>query len=638
MRSSIFLLLFIAIPVKLLAFGTNLIDNDSSFHVTYVRITLSVSPDTEYVAGNVTLRCVARTISQDNRIQLSLKDSQRVDSVKESGVSATFDHVGDSLFVTLGQHYAPGKVFDITVFYHGSSRTGNPVRSIEMWDSLGKVLHPELQSPICWTVSEPYYARMWWPCKDNPADKIDSADLYITCAKPNMIGSNGSLMAVIDNDTTRTYWWHEAYPIDHYLVAFVCGAFDTFSHWHYWLDGDSTRIMNFVFAASADTMSARYVEVDSILDLYEKWFGPYAFRKEKYGIAEWHGGGMENQTLSFCNNSDSGLIAHETAHQWFGDAITCKTWNECWLNEGFAVYTTDLFFRNYEGDNVFNSLITSSELGVTYRRVGTLYTPDSLLQTQALGGLVYDKGALVLHMLNFVLGSDTAYFRALREYVTGPLRYGVASSDDLRDAVEKASGRDLHWFFNEWVYGDGFPIYSVNWSAYDGLHPAVAISQTGSSPFSPFFIMPIELEFTGAGIDTTVQVWDDESLKAFQFTFSKPVSKMIFDPHNWLLDGEQPRTLNVGPAGAANESSLQVIKNLDSYDINFITANTGLMTIQFYDQLGRPVASIDAGVEDEGQHSISWHPIGLSDGAYFCRLLSDGSPIAFAHFVLTKVE
>ncbi len=612
-------------PSRSFAAGPYLVDLDTSFHVTYVRLDLTVHPDTEYVAGSALLRCVAKNISTSNQILLSLKAPQNVDSVFDDGAAALFRHIGDSIIITLNKHYATGATFDIAIYYHGSSGEGNPVPTTEIWDSLGQLNNTNY--PMTFSMSEPFQSRDWWPCHDNPADKIDSADLYFTCKKPFSVPSEGILRGITDHDSTRTFWWHESYPIDHYLIAFMCGVFDTLGHTHHWADGDSTRITNWLFPATTDTITDQLVVIDTILDVYERWFGPYAFRKEKYGIAEWHGGGMENETLSFCNTPDTAVVAHETAHQWFGDAVTCKTWNDTWLNEGFAVHTTDLFLRYCYGQAFFDSTIKDEEQFVTSVPGGSVYTPDSLLEYGALDGrLVYTKGALVLHMLRFVLGSDSAFFRALREYDNGPLRYGVASTEDLATSVSNSMGTDLHWFFNEWVYGDGYPIYSIAWNANDGSHPSVAISQTGSTAYSPFFTMPIELEFRGTSIDTIVQVWDDAPLKSFGFSFSKPVSTVTFDPHNWLLDGMLPRTLDVKPDGEHN-TDLRIERELNSYLINFSLPAAANIQFEIYDLLGRRVASIAVGMMIGGSHSIPWQPVGLTAGFYFCRMIGTGANV-----------
>ncbi len=606
-------------------------DTDSSFDVNYMKLDLFVRPDTEYIAGNVELLSHANILRGDRTIQLSLREQLQVDTITENGSPATFSHIGDKLFVTLSRIYAPGERFILKVYYHGFSTTPDRRGFIHTTQ-----LMPAPGNFTSWSSSEPFNAKDWIPCKDNPADKLDSADLIFTCPKPNNISSNGILTRVVEHDTTTTFYWHESYPIDHYLLAFQCTIADTISHWHHWADGDSTYIMHWVYPVSMDTMPDRLKIIDTILDLYDRWFGPYPFRHEKYGFAQWEGGGMENQTLSFCNSADPGLVAHETAHQWFGDAITCKTWNDCWLNEGFATYIADEYNGYFRHLVSFDTIMKGHERDVTSQPGGTVHTPDSLLVPNTLNGrLVYSKAALLLHMLNFILGSDSAFFRCIREYITGPLRYHVASAEDFRAAVEKASGRDLKWFFNEWVYGDGYPIYSVTWAAKDSLHPVVAISERGSTEYSPFFTMPIELEFKGVGIDTIVQVWDDQALKAFQFSFSKPVQVMVFDPHNWLLDGEEPRTLAVR-ISQSQAMPFTVSKEVSGYDFMFSTSSAGDTHIAIYDMLGREVCIIPLGMLDEGAHSIPYQFPALINGMYICQLFVNDRATASSRFIVTQ--
>jgi len=609
---------------------TVLIDMDSSFDVHYVKFDLSITPDTEYIAGSVELRARSNALRPDRTIQLSLRGQLSVDSLFNDGSPAVFHHLGDKLFVTLNHDYPSQASFNLIIYYHGFSTIPDRQGFIHYWQT-----RLPTGIPICWSNVEPFGAKDWWPCKDNPADKLDSADLYFTCPKVDMVGAEGTLVSIIENDTSHTFHWHESYPVDHYLLQFVCTEFDTLTHWHHWADGDSTKIMDFVFPNSVDTMGQSLIEVDSILDLYSRWFGPYAFRREKYGIAQWYGGGMENETLSFCNDADSDLIEHETAHQWFGDAITCKTWNDCWLNEGFATYTNFLARRYYTGTAYFDTLINASEKYVTSEVGGSVHIRDSLLLDHTLDGrLVYNKGALLLHMLHFVLGSDSAFFRCIREYVTGPLRYGVATAEDFRQSVEKSSGRDLKWFFNQWVYGDGYPIYDVAWNRQDGLHPSVAISQTGSTPASPFFTMPVELEFIGDGIDTTVQVLDDAPLKPFGFSFSKPIDRIIFDPHNWLLDGSAPRTLAVHSDLASAVSDFRIRKLLNSWSIDFSVKQTGPVTIEFYDLLGRQITTIPLGIQTAGSDSIIRQFPSLPAGVYFAYL-TNGLNSAITSFIIS---
>jgi hypothetical protein len=338
---------------------------------------------------------------------------------------------------------------------------------------------------------------------------------------------------------------------------------------------------------------------------------------------------MENQTLSFCNDADVGLLAHETAHQWFGDAVTCKTWEDCWLNEGFATYVTDRFIRRIDGDAAFDTLVFDQEHDVTSQLDGAVHAPPGVLDTfpndtkrgkRVLDGrLVYNKGGLVLHMLNFVLGSDTMFFHALRHYVTGPHRYSVVTTEDLRSSVEEWSGLDLKWFFDEWVYAEGYPIYSLAWSQYDSA-VSLAISQTQSSAKSPIFRMPIELRFVGNELDTAVIVWNDRPLRSYAFRFDRAVNHIEFDPHNYLIDGSLPRTLGVY-RHEPSQSQLTVKQGSGGRFIFTLPENAGT-NLLIYATNGELVKREPIVRETQ---SIELDLLELSNGAYFAQV---GSQIA----------
>jgi aminopeptidase N len=624
--------LFVVLSLLLggVCYAQRYIDTDSSFHVTHVRFDLTIPRiDTEYLEGSVRLRCVSKGLNVDNRIELRLHRGLTVDSVFGAvGSSLKYSHTDDTLYVTVEKQYPAGQLFDVTVFYHGLDRSGGFIHAYQVWPPNGQ---ERLSPPVEWTGAEPFSAHYWWPCHENPADKIDSADLYISCAKHWNVASNGSLRAVTQRDTFNTFWWHEAHPIDHYLLAFSITDYDTIGWWHRWADGDSTRIQNFIFPRSRDTMQNTLHWIDTILDQYDSWFGPYAFRDEKYGICQWHGGGMENQTLSFCNDADVELLAHETAHQWFGDAVTCKTWEDCWLNEGFATYVSDRFMRRVSGESAFDTSIFHEEQyvigapdGAVHAQPGVLDTfPDDYPRGKRVldGRLVYNKGGLVLHMLNFVLGSDSAFFHAIRHYVTGPKRYGVVTTEDLRAAVEEWSGKDLKWFFDEWVYDEGYPIYSVAWSEYDSA-VSVAISQSQSSQKSPVFRMPIELRFVGNRLDTSVIVWNDRSLQSYVFHFDRPVDHIQFDPHNYLLDGAAPQTLDVRE-NVHVQSKLKIERvtgDMFLFDLP-VTAND----VSIYSTTGE---LLQRELVAPGNTSITLDLRLLPNGAYFVR--SGGQIAAFA--------
>jgi aminopeptidase N len=187
------------------------------------------------------------------------------------------------------------------------------------------------------------------------------------------------------------------------------------------------------------------------MNLYADLFEPYPYADEKYGHAEFGwGGGMEHTTVSFMGGLGRGLIAHELGHQWFGDKVTCGSWQDVWLNEGFATYLAGMVIENLDGEADFRSWKQDQISSVTYYPDGSVYIPaqDTTSVNRIFSSrLSYNKGSMVLHMLRKKLG-DAVFFQGLREYLDDPnLAYGYAKTPDLMQHLESASGEDLTEFF-----------------------------------------------------------------------------------------------------------------------------------------------------------------------------------------------
>lgn len=523
-----------------------LVNDDTSFDVTYYRFRLDITPDTEYVAGSVLVRSIVAKSPSTDSITLSLKEQLQVDSIFDGQSNRlSFTHKGNVLGIDLKAALAKGQLFDVTVHYHGYNTEPNSFGYIHTTHNLDGV-GPE----VVWSHSEPYWSRNWWPCKDNNADKADSADLYFRCDTEFVVSSVGSLKQVIEEGRTHIYHWKVSYPIDHYLIALACTnyAIDPY----YWKHSptDSLLIVNYAYPENLEKFVATHDTIIMILDYFSKLFGPYPFLKEKYGLTEWRGGGMEHQTNSFVNNTELDLLAHETAHQWWGDNVTCRTWNDIWLNEGVTTFATHLFARNLFGDDVYQQRMGDAEKYITEIKTESVYVPDDTLHDVLRvfdGKITYEKGSFILHTLRYLLG-DSALVQGMRNYQMGALRYGTAITEDFRSYLEAASGKDLTSYFDQWVYGEGFPIYTPTYSILKlgpGFRVTVRIEQQPSAPNGPLFTLPIELRFASAGKDTVVVANNTEKEQEFNFDLSFPPDTMEFDPHNWILDGHLPAKLFV---------------------------------------------------------------------------------------------
>jgi aminopeptidase N len=595
---------------------------DANIDVTYYKLDLDVRPLSSLLYGVVTLR--ARSLRAGlSGFTLDLNGALAVDSVRSGGARIPFSQFALGMLVTLDRPYAAGEIFTVDIAYHGSPpQTG--------FGSF--VFYGQNGSPWVWTLSEPYGARDWWPCKDNTIDKADSADIWITCPQGLKAGSNGLLVSVVENQSgTVTYRWAERYPIAPYLVSVTISNFVEFTDWFHYTATDSMPVLNYVLPASLAGARVALGATPAMLTVFSNRFGLYPFIREKYGHAQFGwGGAMEHQTMTSTTNFAEATISHELAHQWFGDMITCANWRSLWLNEGFATYSEALYLEAKSGPQAYAvhlQDIMTRAMGAT----GTLYVQD----TTSVGNLfdfnrVYAKGAWVLHMLRHVVG-DTLFFRSLRAYAADPrFRFRSATTEGFRSVCESVTGKDLGDFFNAWVFGEGYPQYSVEWTTAvrgGGYEVTVTLGQvaTGSSP--AFFHMPVDLRLHAGAWDTTVVADHRFSGEHFTYVLPRAPDDVLVDPDKWILrdilapTGTLPAAFNLAPnyPNPFNPGTM----------IEFSLPRRSDVVVTVYDALGRQVIELAEGKQEAGIHRIPWEGRDASgrpvaSGAYYCRLIVDG--------------
>ncbi|HWB62169.1 MAG TPA: M1 family metallopeptidase, partial [Chitinophagales bacterium] len=467
---------------------------ENNDNIIYHRIELFANPQVDYIKGRVTTYFIATTAMQS--IGFDLTDSLHVDSVYYHGAMLSFSHAANVININLPVTINTGQTDSICVYYEG-------VPGYSGFGSFVQTYHNDTV-PVIWTLSEPYGAKDWWPCKQDLADKIDSFDILVTTPQQYKVASNGLLMEVTHQDTFATWHWKHRYPIATYLVCFAVTNFDTFYN-YVPFHGDTLPVVNFVWPEHLNDAQNGTPLVVPAMQLYDSLFGRYPFDKEKYGMTEFGwGGGMEHQTMTFLTDFGFELITHELAHHWFGDKVTCGSWSEIWLNEGFATYLTALCYENIAPQ--YYKLYKSQKItSATLVPDGSVYCYDtSSVNNIFNGSLSYSKGGMVLNMLRWELG-DSLFFLSLRNYLADTtLAYRFATTPDLERHFEETSGRDFSGFFSKWVYGKGFPSYQITWSQDFSNHVTLTIHQTQSDPSASFFDLPLPLQFKNDYRDTTI--------------------------------------------------------------------------------------------------------------------------------------
>ncbi|MEZ4387112.1 MAG: M1 family aminopeptidase [Candidatus Krumholzibacteriia bacterium] len=500
--------------------------NQDQYDVTHYDLDLTLSPGTATLSGTAaaTVTVVGTPIAT---VDLDLRSNMAVSSATVGGAATTFTRAGHLVAVDLDRTYDPGESVTVSVTY-----SGNPAGEYFGWDSFGG-------QTMIWTLSEPFGARSWWPCKDVNTDKPDAMDIRVTVPPNLIVASNGRLLSDADNGTTRTFHWRTDYPIATYLVSLAIHPYSQYSDWYTPLDGGAPmEVAFYVFPSHFDQVQATYALTVPMIGAFAQGYGEYPFVDEKYGHAEFTwGGGMEHQTLTSLGGWSEDLISHELAHQWWGDMVSCADFGHIWLNEGFATWSEAYWKEVSDGVDTYRQYMDYA----AYYGGGTIFVEDPLNDNIFDGNLSYNKGSWVVHMLRGVVG-DQAFFDSLALYRQRHL-YGSATTEDLRDAMEQTSGRDLDAFFQQWIYGAYFPEYSFGWTAGPGagqITVTIAQNQTATG----LFTMPIPLRITTDQGVQNVRVENSQASQDYVIDVAGAVESVAFDPDGWILCRVQTSVAN----------------------------------------------------------------------------------------------
>jgi aminopeptidase N len=599
---------------------------DENYDVTWYRLDLAIRENPNLISGTVKIRSKS-VITGLSSIRIDLSDSLVIDSISDGSDTLSFTRTSNSVTVYLDGVLFAGDIFDINITYHGVPPPSGFGSFAFATTTQG--------APWIWSLSQPYGAKDWWPCKDQLIDKADSSDVLVTCADTLRVGSNGTLAGVTNNgDGTATTHWRERYPIDTYLISIAISNYVQLSYWFHYGASDSMEVLNYVIPARQASAEVNLPRTVTMLGIYSDLFGLYPFAAEKYGHCDFNwGGAMEHQTMTSTGTYTETTIAHELGHQWFGDMITCGSWADLWLNEGFATYLAGLYYEGAYGFSTYYSYMTS-KLANGKNAVGTLHVEDTTSVGNLFNGArVYDKGASVLHMLRHVLG-DSLFFAGMYEYAHDPaLRFGTAITPDFRRACETVSGLDLGYFFDEWVYGTMYPRYRFGWigtADTSGYRVDFRVTQTTNTTNPAAFRMPVDVFIAGAGWDTTVVVVDSLGQQDFTFATPVPATSVRWDPGRWImrdLDSVSYAVLDAREDGGYPAGPLLMQNYPNPFNpsttIGFSLPARSRVTLRVSTVLGEEVAVIASGVRGPGSHQVSWDAGTQPAGVYFVELLVD---------------
>lgn len=549
----------------------------NSYNLHYHELYFEVDPGVNFITGRITSTFIMN-VNADT-IVFDMGGGLTVDSVKIIGQSATFATITNGLRLFPSSTLINGNTYSTVVYYHGI-----PINGITFED------HGPSDIPVMWTLSEPYAAKHWWPCKQSLNDKIDSIDVYIKTPMAYRSTSNGVLKSEITNAGFTTSHWKHRHKIPAYLISIASTNYVNYSDYVVYSPTDSIQVLNYVYPEDLATDMVASVMIKDQMPVYNNLFGLYPYADEKYGHSITNlGGGMEHTTMTTQGGFNYEVTAHELAHQWFGDLVTCGKWEDIWLNEGFASYATGIVYEQLYPTTYWPIWKYNNWDYVMSQPDGSVWVDDTTNVGRIFSSrLTYSKGAYVLHMARWIMG-DTAFFQAVNNYLYDPLlNHGYAVTNDLKTHFEAEHGSSLTYFFNDWFTGEGFPTYQINmdYSTSGDGSVTFTLNQTQSDASVSFFELPVPIKIFGPfGQDTTVVL--NNTINGEQFTVFPGfwVDSVQFDPERWILAKMNSLTI-----GLNDETSLQakIFPNPANEVLNIqLEENVEDINITIYDLSGR---------------------------------------------------
>jgi hypothetical protein len=445
---------------------------------------------------------------------------------------------GQEATAALAQPAPAGSRLATRIYYHGTAPSGNTAAIGNAFNTATMYRRDGIDYPynVTWSLSEPFSAHEWFPCKQVLTDKADSSAVSVTTTLPNKVGSNGVLRrtVLLPGNKVR-YEWSTRHPIDYYLISVAVAPYVEYLG----AANPAGGLVNYVYdQASLTRYRADIDRTAGLLENYSQLVGAYAFADEKYGHAMAPiGGGMEHQTMTTLQDFSFTLVAHELFHQWFGDNVTCASWEDIWLNEAFASYGEYLSLQAFDTPANARAWLNDAQARAQLERTGTVRVSDTTSVSRIFSyNLTYKKGAVVVHMLRYLCHDDARFFGVLRTYQR-QLSGRTARTADLQRLFEAELGQSLDYFFNQWYRGGGYPIFNVRWSQAGGTLRLQVGEATTPGATSAFFQTEVDYQLTFQdGSTRLVRLTQAQASQDFAVPVSGTVTAVTVDPDGWLPD------------------------------------------------------------------------------------------------------
>ena len=492
--------------------GGPLMPEQAAYDVTSYELSLKINPVDQSIRGTLTTH--ARIVHPTEWFVLDLDEPLKVESAHTTHTgnkieAMEFERRGEKVWIAFPLTKQPGETVNVSVNYGGKPR----VAPRPPW--VGGFIWAKTATGEPWiaTACQMDGADVWWPCKDHPSDEADSMTLHITVPEPLVCAANGRLLGVRKNgDGTHTYDWFISNPVNNYSVALNIAPYRTIEGQYKSVTGETIPITFWVLPQDYEKGQQLFPQIAQHISFFEKYLGPYPFRADKIGVAQTPHLGMEHSTITayganFQNNAYGfdGLLFHELGHDWWANLVTASDWRDFWLHEGFQSFMDALYAGSLKGEEGYDRYIAGLRRGIRNRQPVAPREARSTTQVYfsapdylSSDGDIYNKGALILHTLRYVIGDDP-FFKALRrmaypdpkmEQIKDGQQFRFATTDDFRRIAEQTSGMKLDWFFEVYLRQAALPKLLVE-------KKGDSLVLRWDAPGGLTFPMPVEVQVGG---------------------------------------------------------------------------------------------------------------------------------------------
>lgn len=515
-------------------------DWQQNYDITFAYIDVEVHDTSNDIRGNVLYHANGMGDPMKN-MKFQLVPELAIDSVLINAVNASFTRTGELVDVELPDTIHASQPFTWQVFYHGK-----PLNPVE-FRGLFHIYDEIHQMNVTYTLSEPFHLKEWLPCKEFLTDKIDSVWTFVTTDTSCMAGSNGLLEQIVPlGNGHHRFEWKTRYPMAYYLISLNVADYTEYNLYAHPAGlSDSILVQNFVYDSptALPAIQSDLNKVPSQIEMYSELYGMYPFHQEKYGHCQVRlSGAMEHQTMTTAGTFWDWVLAHELAHQWFGDYVTCATWQDIWINEGWATYSEYVFYEETGDVSRMDNWKTQTFFHAKQQALGSVYIPFAEASDEDRifsWDLSYKKGGAITYMMRYLIGNDLLFYEGIRQFIS-QYANSNATGDQFRMVMESITQMNLQPYFDEWYYGQGYPIFDVNWEN-DNASPntvTINLAVTGSSPVTNFLSLPIPLQLNlNDGSDTLVYIQPTASTGEYTVNTGQAFCQSVsFDPENNIVD------------------------------------------------------------------------------------------------------